>query len=592
MGIHPKRIPQNIAGLYNDIYISNDDSYYTRVSREGEHQKTYSRYIAKGRTYLEIRMDIGLSPELLQQRFMNEEATVIVHTYSNISQSWGDSLSLIRGWVPYAYPTDMAGRSDRFLIYCEIVIPPYVIDEPCLMDIISPKNNDVWLVGDRSDIIWDTWDTDRDYTNRIIVLHQGEQDQMQNDRNYADEIVKVNIALSRDGGKTVSDPLLMRGDNTGFFTVTVLDRYISNKAVLQFVGLDKNDKVISYCESERFKIKGPFGGGGLGHFGRDALPVVLFLGALVSSVPLLLMLVAMIPSISRSLSRLGLLFMPPAWPKEKPAWGIIYDAVSKKPIARAVMRIFSEPDGKQRDIQTSNEKGEFGFLVPKGEYSIIASATGFSFPSHILIADRDGKYTNLYRGGKITVSASSQEDSKKAPISINIPMDPSRLAVFDLAVVGTLNFVHKFTTTIRIPIMLIGTLVSIYLSAKYSRFIDWFVLGLYIILWALEFRDLFKKKTYGIIVDERQNPVSLAIVRIIDLQGKIVTTVVTGDDGKFFANINPGTYRFDIVKPGYRSTRSKPYQISKLQDLHRVKIVLAKIAKSEGVIQYRTNISS
>ena len=569
-----QKLTTKIDKLINDIYISfeQEGNYYHRIGFDVDYTRSYQWVTLPGYnwSYLESTVLLDIPQALLAQYTSSESAQIIIYAYSNVSSSWGDTLSLVQGWQPFAYPSEMADRSKEFKTNCVIKIDDDVISQPCLMEIKSPKNNDLWQTESQADIIWDT------------------------DRAYKDSVKKINIALSRDGGKSVSDPLLVRGDNSGFLTVAVLDRYISNKAVLQFIGLDENDEPISYCKSEQFKVKGTFGfgGGGLGSFGHGALSIVLFLGALVSSVPLLLMLIAMVPSISRFLSRLGLLFVPPAWPKEKPAWGIIYDAVSKKPISRAVMRIFSEPDGKQRDIQTSNEKGEFGFLVPRGEYSITASATGFSFPSHVLVADRDGKYTNLYRGGKITISTSSKENIEKAPIMINIPMDPSRMAVLDVAVVGALSFIHKFATIIRVPVMIIGTLASVYLSVEYSRFIDWFILSIYLILWALELRDLLKKKTYGVIVDGKGNPVALSIVRIIDMQGKIITTVVTGDDGKFFTSINAGTYRFDVVKPGYHSTRSKPYLISKIQDLHRVKITIDKIAESEGGIQYRTNISS
>ena len=559
-----------IPGVTNDVYTSfrENANYFERIGNDIGYTEDYRWVTLPGYSwsYLVVTAELTIPPNLIAKYSASNRARLLIHVYSNISQSWGDSLSLVSGWADFAHSSEMAARSAEFSVDCEIAITEEVISKPCLMSIIAPQNNDTWKVGAQEDVIWDT------------------------DREYVDRIKKINIGLSRDGGKSVSDPLLIRGDNSGFMIVTPLDRYVSNKAVLQFVGLDENNNPISYCLSDQFRIQGTGIGGGVG---TGALSATLLLGALVSSVPLFLMLLAMIPSISRLLSRLGLLFMPPAWPKPKPAWGVVYDAVSKKPIPRAVMRIFSEPDGKQRDIQTSNERGEFGFLVPKGEYSITASASGFAFPSHVLISDRDGKYNNLYRGGKITISASSNKESvEKAPIAINIPLDPSKVEVLDVALVGVLSFIHKFTTTIRIPVMIVGTLASVYLSFKYSRTIDWIVLALYVILWALEIRDLIKEKTYGVIIDGRGNPVALSIVRVIDMHGKIVATVVTGDDGKFFVGTNPGTYRFDVIKPGYRSTRSEPYQIKKMQDLHRVRIVIEKIAKSEGTIQYRTNISS
>ncbi len=568
-----KVLTEKIPNLIIDIYLSfsSNENYFYRVANDYNYLNSYQWVKDPGYSwsYLQITADFEIPQDLLGACQTSTDGSALVHTYPDLGDSWGDSVSLIVDWVPFANPSEMADKIDDIALNPAVVIDDEVISKPCLMEIVSPKNNDEWSVGSMQDIIWNT------------------------DREYKDVIERVNIALSKDGGKSVSDPLLIRGNNSGFFSVRVLDRYASNKAVLQFVGLDRNGEPVSYCESDRFRIKGTLIGGLGGSAGKNVASAVLLLGALASSVPLWILLVSRIPALARLLSRLGLLFMPPGWPKDKPAWGVVYDSISKKPISRVVMRIYSEPDGKQKDVQTSNERGEFGFLVPRGEYSITASAPGYNFPTHIIGSDRDGKYYNLYKGGKITISASSKgEKIEKAPILINIPMDPSRASTFDIAVVGFLSAVHKFTTTIRIPVMVVGTLATIYLSIKYSRLIDWIVLGIYIVLWIFEIRDLFKKKAYGIIIDEHGHPVSLAIVRVMNKSGKIVKTSISGDDGKFFVSIDPGIYRFDIVKPGYRSIRSKPIEISKIQDIRRVKMRIEKISKSESSVQYKTNISS
>jgi len=561
-----------IAGVINDIYIvfEENNNYYERIANNVDYTESYRWETLPGYSwsYLTTTVEVKVPATLIAKYPNSKKVRLLVHSYENLGQSWGDSVSLVAGWSDYANPSEMAARSNDIAVDCPIVIGPDIIEKPCLMEIITPRHNDEWLVGEQAQTQW------------------------QDDQEYAGEMPSVSIALSRDGGRTVSDPLLVRGENSGLLSLKVLNRYRSGKAVLQYIGFDRNGEPVSFCQSERFKIKGPWVVDVLGRSVGKILPIILFLGALLSAIPLLLLLIAMIPAISRLLSRLGVLFMPPAWPKERPAWGIVYDAVTKKPLQRVIMRIYSEPDGKARDVQTSNERGEFGFLVPRGKYSIIASASGYSFPTHIIVADTDGKYHHLYRGGKIFISASTKGNIEKAPIQINIPLDPSRLPTFDIAVVGFLSVLNKFTSTIRYPIMIIGTLASVYLVVKYSRFIDWFILALYVILWALELRDALRKKAYGLILDERGNPVDLAIVRIVNMRGKIMTTVVTGDDGKFQASVNPGTYRFDVVKPGYTSTRSEPYRILKLQDLHRVKLRLEKIAKEEGAIRYRTDISS
>jgi len=570
-----------IPNLIVDIYLDFDTNpnFYSRISNDYDYLNDYQWVESQYYTRYDLRIgaDIQIPQGLIEPCLASNNSNILVHAYSNVSQSWGSSLSLVTGWTPFAYITDMA---DKMAVVLGSYVNPTptptptststsIPTEPCLMEIRSPARGDSWEVNSEENVIWDT------------------------DQEYQDKIKKININLSRDDGRTVSDPLLVQGDNSGFFTLKIIDRYITNRAVMQFIGTDQDGKIISYCQSDRFRIVGPFNFGGfLSKLGKNIAPAVLLLGALISTLPMILMLVAMIPAISQLPSRIGMLFMPPAWPKEKPAWGIVYDAVSKKPIPRAVMRIFSEPGGKQRDVQISNEQGEFGFLVPSGDYSITASVEGFSFPTYILLSDSDGRYANLYRGGKIKVTSSGRDNTEKAPINLNIPMDPSSRLVFDIAVVGFLSAVHKFAATIRYPVMVVGTLASIYLVVLQSRFIDWFVLAIYVILWILELRDLFKKRTNGIVVDNRGNPVALAIVRLINEHGRIVSTVVTGDDGKFIMSVDPGTYRFDVAKPGYNSARSKPYRILRAQDLHNVKLGLEKIAKTEGGIKYRTDISS
>ncbi len=566
-------LSQKIPNLIVDMYLEFDASsnYFERVLNDYDYLDSYSWGRKQGYlwSYLQITANFNLPQNLLGYCQESSTSNALVHSYSNIGQSWGDSLSLITNWQPFANLTEMAVKK-RASLNNNIVIDDEIISKPCLMEIESPRAGDSWDVGSQEDIIWNT------------------------DKEYLDEIKKINISLSRDGGKTTSDPLLVNGDNSGFFLLRVIDRYVTNNAVLQFVGTDQDGEVISYCKSDRFEIKGKTVFAGLGRVGRDAAAAVLLLGALTSILPLLLTFVARVPAIASLLSRVNMFFMPPAWPKEKPAWGIVYDAVSKKPISKAVMRIFSEPDGKQRDIQVSNERGEFGFLVPAGGYSITASVHGYNFPTQVILSDKDGRYVNLYRGGKIKINESTENKEKieKAPVSINIPMDPTKMPVLDIAIVGFMSAVHKFASTVRYPIMVLGSIASIYLAVVQARFIDYLVLAIYIVLWILEVRDLFKKKTYGIVVDERGNPVPLAVVRFINPHGRIVTTMVTGDDGKFMASVKPDNYRFDVVKLGYNATRSKPYQISRMQDFHRVRLEIEKIAKSESTITYRTDIAS
>lgn len=65
----------------------------------------------------------------------------------------------------------------------------------------------------------------------------------------------------------------------------------------------------------------------------------------------------------------------------------------------------------------------------------------------------------------------------------------------------------------------------------------------------------FKKRNrpYGYVYDSRtKDPISMAIVRIINNEGKLVSTSVTDSKGRFTSNIEEGHYTVTISKKGYR----------------------------------------
>jgi 5-hydroxyisourate hydrolase-like protein (transthyretin family) len=79
--------------------------------------------------------------------------------------------------------------------------------------------------------------------------------------------------------------------------------------------------------------------------------------------------------------------------------------------------------------------------------------------------------------------------------------------------------------------------------------------ALFFLLITQPFLLLTKRKDYawGVVYDSQKKlPVDLAIVRLIDDNTKrVVQTRVTDKAGRIFFFVNKGTYRLDVVKPGY-----------------------------------------
>jgi len=68
--------------------------------------------------------------------------------------------------------------------------------------------------------------------------------------------------------------------------------------------------------------------------------------------------------------------------------------------------------------------------------------------------------------------------------------------------------------------------------------------------------NLFRRKKaeleYGFVYDSlTKEPIARAIIRVIDMEGKVVETMVTGSFGEFYGDLEPGNYTLHVRKPGF-----------------------------------------
>lgn len=585
--------------FFHDIYLTLDGGKnYTRVISDLDYTGgTWVNVSRNSLKYLKVNFTLPFPSD---SSYLTDQAAVLAHVYQYPMYSWGNKFTKaerfgdsswkdVGAWNNFAFMSDFFKISD-----CgNQNSTTKTTTKQCLNTIISPKKGDTWKVGNTYQVLW------------------------LNGNQASGDVKKVNIYLSKNNGASFDNLLAVSVENQGVAQVKAVQAYATPRAMLKIDGFADSGEMISSCMSDSFEIKGGeeglsggIGGSGIGEAGKAGTiaNTLLVLGSLFAALATyLLTLAATIPMIANILSRISYpfargtypetiaadapafertfarvshLFAPPVWPRQKPAWGVVYDTVSKKPLSRVVLRVFSEPDGRLRQTISSNEKGEFGFLVPSGRYSITASRFGFNFPSHIVLGSSDGRFANIYRGGEIEVNTPEAQD--KAPININIPMDPTHLNVIDISAVSVIRAIQRLFEAIRLPIMAIGTLAAIYLVVERGLWFDWLIVAIYIVLWALEVKYLFKKRTYGIVTGDDGEPLGLVIIRVLDAAGKIKSTAVTGDDGKFILSLDPGLYRFDASKPGYVSSRSKLIRISRASDLGNVTLKLTKLSRSVG----------
>ena len=239
----------------------------------------------------------------------------------------------------------------------------------------------------------------------------------------------------------------------------------------------------------------------------------------------------------------------PLFSKRKKPWGKVYDSETGLGIPLAAVRLFDKEFNKLLKTELTDNKGRFGFLAKPGRYYIQVVKKDYSFPSKIV--------SRGYRGE--TVEVKSNE-----PIIVDIPLD-SNVKMLS----KRLNILSKFTDVLnylRIPLLILGTIIALAFVVIYHRTIDIVIIGMYSFVWIWEVYGLMiKSRTYGVTYEfANHQPINMAIVRVFDgNNNKLVYTKVTDTKGRFRFLINKGNYYITALKQGFLKYKSKPMTVSK-----------------------------
>ena len=158
-------------------------------------------------------------------------------------------------------------------------------------------------------------------------------------------------------------------------------------------------------------------------------------------------------------------------------------------------------------------------------------------------------------------------------------MDAVGFSMYEAVFSSSVSFGKRFLNIIRYPMMVFGLTLSVYLALKYGSALQYAVVGLYIVMIAFDIKSFFKQKNYGRILDAKGQALEGVIVRALSKSGKIKATAVTGDDGRFSFNLNPGQYSFVASRNGFATSRAEYVDISKVTDLGRVVLRMIKLNK-------------
>lgn len=226
--------------------------------------------------------------------------------------------------------------------------------------------------------------------------------------------------------------------------------------------------------------------------------------------------------------------------KKEGRWGIVYDAEANEPISLAVVQIFSHEYNKLLTTQTTDKEGRFSLLVDPGTYYIKVFKTNYIFPAK---STAEG-----YHGATFQVK-------EKQEINYHIPLDPDHKVLIHR--IGVVSRIIVFLNIVRIPVLIIGTILSSIALYMDQSGLNIAIICLYLLIWIVEIYKLRKTRPYGLTKDHMTSEfVDNAILRLFNHENKLVSTQVSDGKGRFSFLTNPGEYYMTAIKSDYDMYKS------------------------------------
>jgi len=227
--------------------------------------------------------------------------------------------------------------------------------------------------------------------------------------------------------------------------------------------------------------------------------------------------------------------------KRRSPWGTVYDSITKQPLDPAYV-VLQDLNGNEVATSITDLDGRYGFLVPAGQYRLIANKTNYEFPSKKLFGkNSDELYQELYFSEIIEVKDGGV-------ITKNIPMDPikfdwNEFAKKDQKLMKFFSRRELWVARISNLLFAFGfivTLISVIVSPVIYNIV---IFALYLIMFVLR-KTVLKPRAFGNVRQkETKNPLSFAIIRVFFAgSDHEVIHKVADKTGKYYCLVPNGTY--------------------------------------------------
>lgn len=237
--------------------------------------------------------------------------------------------------------------------------------------------------------------------------------------------------------------------------------------------------------------------------------------------------------------------------KGKRFYGIVYDSISKEPVALAILRI-RDQQGRLVATRVTDHFGRYEALLPAGTFTLEVIKPGYVYPSQIVQGMQDAGFEHVYRPENgVTGGLEWLPD---------VPVDPVNASrewqVASMLKKCVLAF-RKAGSWLAVPVLGVGAAASAFLTIVLPQHgINMALTVLYLILLGAQIALRPRLvRAWGKVFDtDNHQALPLVALQLIDTQGKVVSSRLSDYEGRYRFLPNPGSYHIRAHKDGYEQS--------------------------------------
>jgi hypothetical protein len=266
--------------------------------------------------------------------------------------------------------------------------------------------------------------------------------------------------------------------------------------------------------------------------------------------------------------------------KKKQPIGMVYDSITKRPIGRAIVRIYEAISHRLVETDVTSAVGTFSFMPPEGYYYLRVIKPGYMYPSQLIASRRDGRYSPVYTGGDVQIT------TNQAVVNVAVPLDPE--VYQEKWYMRLSRLFQKWYEPINQWLLWLGLFLAFLAYTRDPGRLNFMILWLYcmglIYFW---WQGRRFKREFGVVVNARGKPVAGVELVLTDVEfNRLVSRRVTDAKGRFQFITPPGNYVIKVVSTAWEmvTNAGRCYQGNELKvagDRGQTKHLVTRIAVRE-----------